>query len=171
MPNWLTMNTWIISDTHFGHDNIVEYCDRPKNHDFLIYDNWKRIVGSKDPIFHLGDLTVWYGMKQEPWELLALHLPGKKKLLKGNHDPRSDEEYAALGYTVVEPMVVRVGVHRILFTHEPCLTPSENWDINIHGHVHNNGHRNEGLDELPPWCKNVSIEVMNYVPVKLGDIL
>lgn len=47
------MNIWITSDLHFGHDNIIEYCNRPctkENHtnfilkqaDDRFFSNWDK---------------------------------------------------------------------------------------------------------------------------------
>jgi len=46
--DWVTYDTWIISDTHFGHRNIVEYQDRPENHDEIMIRRWAASVGEDD---------------------------------------------------------------------------------------------------------------------------
>lgn len=162
------LDTWIISDTHFGHKNIIKYCGRPINHNSMIMRNWMNTVGEDEPLLHLGDLTVWYGKDQEYWEDMARTLPGNKRMIMGNHDKRKPRAYKKLGYKIIEPFVWE----GILFNHYPDYDKIEHYDIHtvVHGHVHNNNHRKvrhiEGIDYY-----NVSIEVMGYKPVKLGDIL
>ena len=29
-------STWVVSDTHFGHRNIVGFCHRPENHEDIM---------------------------------------------------------------------------------------------------------------------------------------
>lgn len=172
MPN-IRMNSWIISDTHFGHDNMKKAADRPENHDFIIYDNWLKIVQPRDTIIHLGDLTVWYGMKKRVWESACKDLPGKKYLILGNHDYSSvvnvtDEEYyAALGFKVLPPFIHKIGIFKILFSHYPVDEKEAEWDFNFHGHIHNN----EKDSKREEWHRNCSIEMMNYRPVQIGDII
>lgn len=84
--------TWVISDTHFGHANILTFRDssgdliRPgfKNideHDQLIIDNWNSVVKPEDRVYHLGDVAIpRRGLKF----LYALN--GRKALIGGNHD-------------------------------------------------------------------------------------
>lgn len=163
-------NSWCISDTHFGHSTIVKYCNRPTNHDYIIADAWRRMVGPKDLLLHLGDLTVWYGIKQATWEAVAAALPGKKYLIAGNHDERSVDYYAEMGFRVIEPFVAKMGDIRVLFTHEPEYEKRDDWDVNIHGHTHNTDHREKGVP-TPSHCLNASIEHWNYRPVHIGDIL
>lgn len=136
----------------------------------MIADAWRRMVQPRDLLLHLGDLTVWYGLKQATWEAVAASLPGKKFLIRGNHDERDDEFYAAMGYRVLEPFVAKMGDIRVYFSHEPAYEKGEEWDVNIHGHTHNTDHRERGVP-APSWCLNASIEHWNYRPVHIGDIL
>jgi calcineurin-like phosphoesterase family protein len=163
----LRMNSYIISDTHLGHDNIRKHCERPENHDFVIYDNWKKIVGPRDIILHLGDLTVWYGMKQAMWEEACKALPGRKWMIKGNHDNRSDEFYEKLGFKIISPFTAKIGIFKIHFSHYPVDEKTEDFDFNFHGHIHNNVKDAKQME----WHRNVSIEMMNYRPVEIGDVL
>ncbi len=57
----IDLDTWIISDTHFGHKNIIKYCDRPLNHNELMIEQWGDLIKWQDNVLHLGDLAVWYG--------------------------------------------------------------------------------------------------------------
>lgn len=166
-----SMNTWLIADTHLGHDNIIKYCDRPANHDFVIVDNWRTMVHPGQLILHLGDVTVWFGMKKKTWESVVKDLPGRKRLILGNHDAGDTEYYEALGFKVLEPFTTRIGVNRIHFSHEPEMVKSEEWDINIHGHLHNNDHRVLPNGDAAPWRRNISIELTNYRPIQIGDAI
>jgi calcineurin-like phosphoesterase family protein len=174
----IDLTTWIVSDTHFGHKNIVKYCNRPMNHNELMVKNWQAVVKPGDTVLHLGDVAVWYGPEQEHWLEVAKSLPGNKLMLLGNHDKLKPKVWAEYGFTVIPEFVQEFNGKRVLFTHAPAghrrarHTDQWVWDINVHGHIHNNDHR-DGDDELYKGriYKNVSVEVMAYTPTPLSAIL
>lgn len=161
----IDLDTYIISDTHFGHENIIHYCNRPEDHDFLMELYWKSIVQDDDTILHLGDLFF----KKNVIDLSSL--PGNKYLIKGNHDHQKDEWYESIGFKVInERPQITVNRQVIVFTHYPIPYEDKSyWDINIHGHIHN--HNYESKKWSDKLYINVSVEVMDYAPVKLGEIL
>ncbi len=162
------LNTWIVSDTHFRHKNIIKYCNRPLSHDSLMANNWHELVKEDDIVLHLGDLMVWWGGKEQSEAVeIANALPGKKFMLRGNHDKLTDEEFAAFtGFQVIPEFTQTFGAVNVRFSHYP-QTYDYNWHLNIHGHIHNN----EDPTVSPYRHINVSVEVMDYKPVRLGAIL
>ena len=162
----LDVNTWIISDTHFGHKNIVKYCGRPSNHNSIMLKAWHRLVDRNDFVLHLGDVTVWH-TRHVFWAQQMKNLPGIKFLIKGNHDEQwSNQQWLNLaGFTVTDPFIDG----GILYSHIPA-SPSPQWDINIHGHSHNHTPFRR-YHKLQTTYYNVSVEAMSYKPVRLGTIL
>lgn len=75
------MKVYLISDTHFNHDKIATYCDRPSNFTELMIKNWNQIVKPDDLVIHLGDVQIG---KKSDWIMPSL--PGRKILVRGNHD-------------------------------------------------------------------------------------
>lgn len=61
---------YFTADIHFGHARIIDYCDRPFNNademDRVLIKNWNSVVGSKDVVYILGDLTL-HREKQRQW--------------------------------------------------------------------------------------------------------
>ena len=55
-------HTFFTSDTHFGHENIIKYCNRPftstEEMDKALISNWNKVVKPEDTVFHLGDFAV-----------------------------------------------------------------------------------------------------------------
>lgn len=159
---------WLISDTHFGHANIVRYCDRPEDHEKQMLDNWKSLVKPGDQILHLGDLVFW--KNPESWVEIVSLLPGEKFLVKGNHDRLS--KLKGSGFTIIDPFITS----SMAFTHRPISTmfpapTREPWSINLHGHIHNNNHRAEGETFADKRYVNLSVEVIDYKPVRLSEAL
>lgn len=78
---------WFASDTHFGHVNIIKYCNRPytdpDHMNRILVDNWNSIVDPDDTVIHLGDVAM--GKIAETLPIVS-QLNGKKKLRPGNHD-------------------------------------------------------------------------------------
>lgn len=80
------MRKWFTSDQHFGHQNIIKYCNRPfssvteMNEEIIRRHN--EVVKPEDYVFFLGD----FSMSFKSVELYAKRLNGKKHLIPGNHD-------------------------------------------------------------------------------------
>jgi calcineurin-like phosphoesterase family protein len=169
MPTYTTdlpfdENTWLISDTHFFHAKIAEYCNRPAGWQDLIIENWNLWIHPTDIVFHLGDLAL--GKKEDAEALIPL-LNGKLYLMRGNHDRRSIAFYQGLGITLVKDpyyMDTTYGI-RLVFSHRP-IVPLPPGLLNLHGHIHNNP-----APELGSRQVNLCIEVRQYRPWRLGDIL
>jgi calcineurin-like phosphoesterase family protein len=141
------------------------------NHNMMMRAAWEDMIRPSDHVLHLGDVTVWY-KTHAAWAHTVKKLPGKKFLIQGNHDGQwSWSEWRAYGFTIVDPFIYTPEnwQGKIAFSHEP-LTPSARWDYNIHGHTHNHSPYRR-YEKLQSTYYNVSIEGMDYKPVRLGEIL
>lgn len=153
---------WIISDTHFGHKNIVKYAGRPDNHERLMRESWQSLVGEDDVVLHLGDIAF---MKPDALAKIVAQLPGHIVMLKGNHD-KGAKTYENMGIEFVR-LSFRHVLHgrRILFSHYPLPELVKGEAINIHGHIH------QKVMPAGKRCYNACVEHTNYSPVRLSDFL
>lgn len=164
----INRSTFIISDHHFFHKNIIAYENRPLDYIGLLVKRHNEVVGTDSTVFFLGDLT--FGGKDATFDLIN-KMRGNKYLILGNHDHHGDFWYEAMGLRVCDPAfrLFRDGNKTIpvLFTHEPVRDLPKNW-WNVHGHIHSGR-----VTEFPMTDHhiNVSCEVLNYTPVTVGELL
>lgn len=165
-------NVWIISDTHFDHANILnfknfdgdyvrpEFSDVDEMNESLI-ENWNRVVGIYDKVYHLGDIAMG---KWENCENILKRLNGKKRLVLGNHDVYS---MVNLSRYFDKIMTSWRPTREVIFSHHPLFVGKDDPKIrlNVHGHVHRT------RSELSPVHYNVSVEMTNYTPINIDTIL
>ena len=164
----ITPDTWIISDTHFFHENIGRYCNRPENWQELIIKNWNDLVSQDETILHLGDFALG---KKSNFEALIGILNGRLSLIQGNHDRLSQTFCETYGVTLIKNAlhIILEDQIKLIFSHRPVV-PLENGWINLHGHIHNVPPPPEGSN-LGPYHINMSVEVKEYRPWRLKDII
>jgi len=96
------MPQFFTADLHFGHQNIISYCQRPyssvqeMNRDLVA--RWNSRVGVEDTVYILGDLALG----RLPHDLGAV-LNGTKIFIRGNHDTLSNQAYKSVGFQHVYP--------------------------------------------------------------------
>ena len=152
------MKTWLISDTHFYHDKMVVLCNRPLDFHQKIITNWNQMISTDDLVIHLGDIT-WTK------DTVVETLPGRKILIKGNHDKQSYSWYMRNGFSFAcESFSLFTGGLNVIFSHKPLIF--HEYDINIHGHLHN-------AATIDSVCKHycVALENTDYKPILLSDLL
>lgn len=157
------MTRWYSSDHHFGHTNIIKYCNRPfANVDEMnktLIENWNTVVRPEDDVYHLGDFCF----SKSPEDFLS-RLNGKKYLVRGNHDRK--ETCSSPGWVEVAP-IMEVNDHGKLFVLSHF--PFEVWNRSHHDswHLHGHSHGN-----LPPRGNrlDVGVDPMGYFPVDFAQI-
>lgn len=81
---------YYISDTHFGHKNVLKLDNRPfqtiEENDEEIIRRWNERVKKDDSVYILGDFS-WNNRKIADY---AKRLNGQKHLILGNHDYESE---------------------------------------------------------------------------------
>lgn len=80
------MALFALGDLHLGRDMSL-FGPEWQNHEQRIVQEWENLVQPQDTVYLLGDLS-WAMRLEEalPHLRLLKSLPGRKRLLKGNHD-------------------------------------------------------------------------------------
>ena len=159
LMEWL-ITFYIITDTHLGHATFKKNGLRPVDYEEQIFSNWNRLVKNEDIVIHLGDVV-----EEDNQEMLEkfLALPGKKILIRGNHDTDTVAERLTCGVNFCcDELVMNFAGMRILFTHKPKYR--HEYDINIHGHLHTVNTLSDKKLFLP-----IALEYMGYAPLAMDD--
>lgn len=170
------MTVFVISDLHMGHKNIVRFQHDGKPlrpfrdiHEMhsVIMERWCSVVTPQDKVYVLGDVA----MSRPGLELLRT-LPGKKRLVRGNHDLMNDKWYHSVGFKALYGVRQLNGVW---LTHVPMHPQSMSGRAigNIHGHLHSNvvmqpWPRNHIID---PRYFNACVEQIDYTPRSIESII
>lgn len=156
-------DVWFISDTHFGHCNIVGYC-RPEFADLTsmeetIIERWNATVKPQDLVYHLGDFawTTKDAIRVRP------KLNGSIRLIVGNHDDIPG--LAAAGLFQRIEMWRQFRDHGFTATHLPMrFDQLRHGRANLHGHVHGT------VGGLESFHRDVSVESIDYRPIHFDVI-
>jgi len=169
------MKTFLISDTHFGHKNILRY--EPDLRPFAsveemnetLIENWNSVVGKNDICWHLGD--VLFGAKA--FELLS-RLNGCKKLVMGNHDIYPIERYAEHFQKIVPYDTLAGCILSHIPVHTGQVGEGRRFKLNIHGHLHSKNVMEHipgiGLQDDARY-RNVSVEQTGLKPMLLDEVI
>lgn len=122
--------TWFTGDLHFGHERVaaIRGFDDTSAHDTAIYNRWARQVGHDDIVYVLGDLSAGSARGEAYALSLLAALPGRKRLIAGNHDSiagihRRTSPHTAVFRDVFESTHdhgrVRIDGEDILLSHYP----------------------------------------------------
>lgn len=130
-----------ISDTHFGHANIILLDGRPfktvAQMDQAMIDNWNAAVRKCDTVYILGDFC-W--CKTARWIEILNRLNGKKILIRGNHDVQNPSaELRACFADMQDYLEIRDAGRRVILCHYPIPFYKNASDPNVYmlyGHVH-----------------------------------
>jgi calcineurin-like phosphoesterase family protein len=182
---------FFISDTHFGHGNIIRYCKRPflqsgdldiagnwissyiaqertKQHDSFIIKNINNKVGEDDTLFHLGDFCMTKSSEandapKKAFDYYRNQLKCKNIIfIKGNHDSNNTNK------TIIESLIIQHGGKRVYLTHNPKFAKEE-FIWNFCGHTHGSrgiftkiGKKSVIID--------LSVDCWKFGPVEINEI-
>jgi len=174
------MGLFFTSDHHFGHANIIRYCDRPfsstEEMEEEMSRKWNEIVGPKDIVYHLGDFTL--GGLEDAMRYFSM-LNGEVRILDGttHHDSRWMDD----AYSMAKPIgtktnhvltlsrmtvLERVAEVPIVLCHFPFAI----WDRKHYGAIHLHGHSHCQY-QAPGRIMDVGVDCNDFYPVSLEQVL
>jgi calcineurin-like phosphoesterase family protein len=156
------MTTWFTSDLHFGHKNIIKYCNRPWWEDkatnptkadvaFMDHElvaRWNAVVAPDDVVWNLGYLAFCTS-PEHALECLE-QLNGVHELLPGNHDELASR--LPFGHWNAPVEEINVEGQDIVLCHYAMRTwhHAQRGTWHLFGHSHN---------LLPPFGKSADVGV------------
>lgn len=182
----MAKDIWLISDTHFFHENILKFKDSDgelirgsrfssvEEMNECMLDNWNSVVKPGDKVYHLGDVMM--GAKEDFLKFWP-KLHGSKRLIVGNHDDikwmAQKELFAKIQMWRMFPelglLLTHVPVHQQSLFRFPSKDKPEEWNdepeylLNVHGHIHQN-------PSPPGPYRCVCVEQINYTPINIEEL-
>lgn len=163
------MTIYFTSDTHFWHDKVLKFEQRPyssieeMNEDFIA--KWNNQVKDDDTVYHLGDFCL--GTLEQTIDILK-RLKGKKIFIKGNHDYSKHwkkiiqmgliDEFHEVGITL------KYNKHQMWLSHYPMEIGLRPRKWSVHGHIHS---------EESTWDNqiNVGIDSPHFKHKPMGELI
>lgn len=88
------MRIWFTSDFHFGHENIIKFCNRPcvdvEHMNQYLVRNYNNLVDDDDLCYILGDFAF---ANSKTISHILKSMKGRKILIRGNHDRGTMDKY------------------------------------------------------------------------------
>lgn len=160
------MNYFIVTDLHLFHNKITQedFDSRPEDYVARIIKNLK-VGKSEDVLIDLGDVSFY--KDKEAQELIKANWAGKRILVRGNHDKKSDEWYLQYYDFVCESFTMNRFGETLLFSHKPVEFLPDGVTVNIHGHLHQK--KTEERGQITRMHYGVYMEP-NFAPKSLRHI-
>jgi calcineurin-like phosphoesterase family protein len=175
------MVIWFSSDYHFGHHNIIEYCDRPfESADIMndqLVNRHNELVKPADTVYMIGDVSM-----NPKYLYLVAYMNGIKHLVPGNHDkcwtgnPKWVQRYIDAGFSSINrELEISIGGHAVLLNHLPYQSrdsryseklPKYTGKFLLHGHRHSSPDRIHSEHSL-----DIGVDGHNYYPWSKAEIL
>lgn len=167
--------TYFTSDQHFGHANIIRFCDRPfttvDEMDRAMLTKWNERVTDADDVWILGDLFF----RSARVKTILEQLKGRKHLILGNHDSSwiSRLERSKYFVSVAEIYIGKIGEHQVTMCHYPMLSwPQDRDSYMIYGHIHNHVNADYWpLIQKRERMLNAGVEVNGFAPVTFDELV
>jgi calcineurin-like phosphoesterase family protein len=167
------MNTFFYSDPHYGHANIIKYCNRPfstvEEMNEQLIANWNGVVSRNDIVYCLGDMFFCDASKACS---IMRRLNGMKRLVLGNHDKiiRNQVPLQQMFDKILPDLHEEtINGQRLIMCHYPLLT----WNKAHHGSMNLHGHQHNKIAVSDPNRRryDVGVDANGYMPVKLENIV
>lgn len=174
---------FFTSDTHWGHSNIIRFCNRPyesvEEMNEKLIENWNNVVPEDGIVFHLGDFAFGGSLL---WKSVCERLNGKKHLIIGNHDMKNLRAGAeALFDSVNMQLQLSIDDRTVYLNHYPFLCyggvwrNADNTVWQLFGHTHlqkenNSGKDFERLKYAFPTQYDVGTDFNDYKPISYSEL-
>jgi calcineurin-like phosphoesterase family protein len=164
----MTKRVFVISDTHFGHQNMyskpflrddgtpVRPWSSAEEADEVMVERWNAVVAPNSKVYHLGDVAI----PKTGLEVLN-RLNGDKVLIAGNHDWPWEKQLR----THFRSVRAYWKLDDFILSHVPIHENSlRRFHGNIHGHLHHlSTLRQDGSVDPRYLC--VCVEHTDYTPI------
>ena len=168
------MAIWFTADHHFGHENIIRYCDRPfktvNEMNRVMTDRWNEVVKPDDTVYVVGDFSL-----ADHAEVYVSKLNGREILfVPGSHDgwmKRILTRYEGDPWErtrILSPIQELKGYGiPIVLGHYAMRT----WPGSFHGSLHLYGHSHGRLEKTRlPRSMDVGVDTNDFYPYRLDGI-
>jgi calcineurin-like phosphoesterase family protein len=168
------MKTWITSDLHYGHQNIMKFCPvtRAKYNNDVNYMNeqmvaeWNALVQPDDLVYLLGDVAFLPAQKATEY---MRRCNGRKILVKGNHDKKivNDKSFCSCFESIHDYLEITYDKAFIVMFHYPVYdhNGAGRGSIMLHGHKHGGAHN------IPGRIMDVGMDATGVIVSDLSEIV
>ena len=168
------MKTWITSDLHFGHTNIMKFCPETRGHfkdvahmNEEMVRMWNAMVQPGDLVYILGDVAF---MSASDAAKIMNRLNGDKILVEGNHDRKTlkDHSFRSCFKEIHKYLdIVHNGTKVVMF-HYPIME----WDQMHRGAVHFYGHLHQNASGLEKYrARNAGFDCTGNIVTDIDHLI
>ena len=169
------MRTWITSDLHFGHTNIMRFCpeSRARYHGDVDAMNeqmvveWNEKVAPEDTVYILGDVAFMPAARAAEY---MRRLNGSKILIEGNHDRKAlnDPVFRSCFAEVHKYLWISYKGTQVIMFHYPIAE----WDQMHRGSVHFHGHLHGNVSGMERYrCRDMGMDATGKIVVEMEEAI